>query len=259
MNFALPLHTGLVIASPFIGSFLGVLAWRLPEGRSPFFTRSRCPNCDCVLGARDLIPLVSYAIQRGKCRYCQSAIDAFHPAMEVAALIVAGAADWAVHMTPDRLDLTHLMIQGCLFGWWLLLLAAIDLRSTTLPDYLTLPLLGIGLAFAAQHGRADFHLHSLAALLGWAAFGGVALLYRKLRARDGLGGGDAKLLAAGGGWLGPFILPEIVFVGAVVTLAGAWLTRKASLSAQTRIPFGPGLAFALWGGWLLEIIGQSYG
>lgn len=254
----LSIATDLVIASPFIGSFLGVLAWRLPEGRSPFFTRSRCPVCDGILTARDLVPLVSYAIQRGKCRHCQAPIDPFHPAIEIAALAIAGVTDLAVHSGPDIADISRLMIEGCLFGWWLLLLAAVDLRSFTLPDYLTIPLLGTGLCFATLRGRDVFHLHSIAALLAWLALEAVASLYRRLRGREGLGGGDAKLLAAGGGWLGPALLPEIVGFGALFTLAGAWITRKGALTPSTKLPFGPGLALALWGGWLFQIVGQAY-
>ncbi|GBQ87691.1 prepilin peptidase [Asaia krungthepensis] len=259
MDFIPSLPTGLVLISPVIGSFLGVLAWRLPEGRSPFFTRSRCPVCEGVLGARELIPLLSYAVQRGKCRRCQAPIDPFHPAMEAAALGIAGACDVAAHMGIAAPGLPRLMIEGCLFGWWLLLLAAIDLRSFTLPDYLTIPLMGTGLAFASLNGKTNFHIHCLAALIAWLALEGVATLYRRFRGRDGLGGGDAKLLAAGGGWLGPLILPEILFSGALLTLIGAWILQRGRLDGNTRVPFGPGLALALWGGWLFQATGSLHG
>jgi len=250
--------TALVIASPFIGSFLGVLAWRLPEGRSPFFNRSRCPFCNGVLKACELIPLVSYAVQKGKCRQCQAPIDKFHPLMEVAALLVAGSANLATYFDPLGDSPTQIMAQGCLFGWVLLLLAAIDLRSHTLPDYLTQPLLGVGLLFAALQGRANFHIHTLTALLSWLVFEGLATLYRTLRHREGLGGGDAKLVAAGGGWLGPLLLPEIVCSAAIITLIATAIGTKGRLRGAMKIPLGPGLSLALWGGWLIETSGLAY-
>ncbi|WP_336946249.1 A24 family peptidase [Asaia sp. HN010] len=251
--------TALVIASPFIGSFLGVLAWRLPEGRSPFFNRSRCPFCNNALRAVELIPLVSYIVQKGRCRRCKAPIDKFHPLMEVAALLVAGSADLATHFDPVGDDPARIMAQGCLFGWVLLLLAAIDLRSHTLPDYLTQPLLGVGLLFAALQGRTNFHVHTLTALLSWLVFEGVATLYRALRRREGLGGGDAKLIAAGGGWLGPLLLPEIVCSAAIMTLIAAAISTRGRLRGAMKIPLGPGLALALWGGWLIETSGLAHG
>lgn len=252
------LATDLLIVSPFIGSFLGVLAWRLPEGRSPFLGRSHCPACDTPLAPRDLVPLVSYALLRGRCRQCQARIDPYHPVMEAAALLIAGAVCLTVPVDTGMPGRAWLVIEGCLLGWSLLLLAAIDLRSFTLPDYLTIPLLGAGLYFASWYGRDVFHLHCVAALAAWFSLEAIAMLYRAMRGRDGLGGGDAKLLAAAGGWLGPALLPEIVFVGALVTLTGAWLGHRGRPGATTRIPFGPGLALASWGGWLWQIAGQSY-
>lgn len=256
---ALPsITTSLLISSPFIGSFLGVLAWRLPEGRSPFFNRSRCPFCNGVLRVCELIPLVSYAVQKGRCRQCQAPIDKFHPLMEVAALVVAGSADLATRFDPVGDSPIHIMAQGCLFGWVLLLLAAIDLRSHTLPDYLTQPLLGVGLLFAALQGRTNFHIHTLTALLSWLVFEGLATLYRALRHREGLGGGDAKLIAAGGGWLGPLLLPEIIGSAAIMTLVAAAISTKGRLKGAMKIPLGPGLSLALWGGWLIETSGLAY-
>ncbi|RUT26398.1 potassium:proton antiporter [Asaia sp. W19] len=257
-----PVSASLLVVSPVIGSFMGVLAWRLPEGRSPWFTRSRCPVCNAVLSARELVPLVSYALQKGKCRQCAASIDPFHPIIEFGALAVAGSADLAVHAHGFVASPVSPILQGCVFGWVLLLLAALDFRSMTLPDTLTQPLLAVGLILAALQGKAVFHIHALTALLAWMIFAAIAMLYRWLRGRDGLGGGDAKLLAAGGGWLGPMLMPEIILFAALATLAGAALNalvRGQSLNASKRIPFGPGLALALWGGWLCQTAGWPFG
>ena len=88
----LPGWAWMLLAAPFAGSFLGLLALRLPAGRPVALARSACDHCGAVLGARELVPLLSYAVQRGRCRHCGSVIDPAHPLMEIGCLIIAG---WA--------------------------------------------------------------------------------------------------------------------------------------------------------------------
>ena len=230
-----------VLLAPFIGSFLGVLIVRLPAGRSIAMARSECDHCGHRLGSWDLVPLVSYVLSRGRCRYCGAAIGSFPIAIELAALAVA---IWAVIAVDDAPWI------ACLFGWALLTLAWIDLQTMILPDALTLPLLALGLAvtgFAAPDTLAD---HLSAAALGYGTLAAVAWAYRRFRGRDGLGMGDAKLLAAIGAWLGLSLLPLVLFLAACAGLAaaaGAALAGKR-MTAATAIPFGPFLALS---GWLL--------
>src|ERR1700749_1919714 len=126
-----------VLASPFIGSFLGVLVTRLPEGRSVVGVRSACDHCGHALGPADLIPIASWLALRGRCRYCDAKITVLPLFMEVAALLVA---IWAATVSVGLA-----LWAGCVLGWVLLTLAAIDFRDGILPDVLTLPLIGIGL------------------------------------------------------------------------------------------------------------------
>ncbi len=127
-------------------------------------------------------------------------------------------------------------------------LAAIDLRRQVLPDLLTLPLLVAGLLLAGD-GLAD---RALAAVLGWSAFAGLAAAYRRLRGIDGLGGGDAKLLAAAGAWVGTAGLPWVILLAAAGGLAAvAALSLAATWSPGRRLPFGPFLAVAFWGVWMV--------
>ena len=233
-----------LLLAPLIGSFLGVVVERLPEGRPVVLARSTCPACGEVLRARDLVPLVSWAWRRGWCRCGRLRLGAFYPGIELAALAVAASAAAVLS--------GWLLWVSLALGWTLLTLAAIDLRHYLLPDRLTLPLIPAGLATVYLIDPARLTLHAIGAAAGFIAFAGIAWAYRRLRRRAGLGLGDAKLLAAAGAWLGWPALPGLVAAAACGALAVA-LARAAlgeRLAAATRIAFGPYLALALWLFWL---------
>ncbi len=225
-----------ILAAPFIGSFLGVLIRRLPEGRPVALARSACPACGVALAAQDLVPLLSYAALRGRCRRCGAAIGRFHPAIELAAMAVAGWAAWA---DPDR------VWADCLLGWGLLALAWIDWEHFRLPDALNLPLIPAGLLAAWIEDPDALLDRALAAVLGYALFRGVAWSYRRLRGREGLGQGDAKLLAVAGAWLGIAGLPDVLLIAALSGI-GLAFTRGRQALAGAPIPFGPALALGIW-------------
>jgi leader peptidase (prepilin peptidase)/N-methyltransferase len=217
----------------------------LPAGRPLLVGRSRCDACGAMLGAKDLVPVVSWLRQRGRCAYCRAELSTFYPIIELAALAVALSAAWVLA--------GWLLPVSCALGWTLLTLAAIDQRHFLLPDPLTLPLIPAGLAVAFAIDPALLVPHLVGALAGFAAFAAIGALYRRLRRREGLGLGDAKLLAAAGAWLGWQALPGLVAVAAVCALAVA-LARALTgdrVSATTRIAFGSYLALAFWLVWLL--------
>jgi leader peptidase (prepilin peptidase)/N-methyltransferase len=236
----------LLAVSPVIGSFLGVLVRRLPEGGTVVRGRSRCESCNAALGPRDLVPLASWAILRGRCRHCGARIGWFYPGIEIAALLVAVIALAADDMPRAALD--------CLLGWWLLALAWIDLRCWLLPDALTLPLIVSGLGVTALCEPEALLDRGLGALLGYLILRGVAMAYRAWRGVEGIGGGDAKLLAAGGAWVGALALPQLVAGAASAGLfvAGALHLGGRRLQAQSALPFGPFLALAIWLIWLFD-------
>jgi leader peptidase (prepilin peptidase) / N-methyltransferase len=236
-----------VLISPVVGSFLGVLIRRLPEGRPIAWERSRCESCGAALGIRDLAPIFSWLAQRGRCRFCSAWLGWFYPGVELAALAIAiiaavdgGAQGW--------LD--------CILGWWLLALGWIDARRWLLPDALTLPLIIAGLAAALAFDPDGLTDRALGAAIGYLALRVVAYLYRKLRGRDGLGEGDAKLLAAAGAWVGASALPQVVLIAALTGLFAAAAMRLAGfrLQASSPLPFGPFLAVATWLVWLLPAL-----
>jgi leader peptidase (prepilin peptidase)/N-methyltransferase len=226
------------------GSFVATLAVRAEDGwRGILGGRSRCPACGAPLGARDLVPILSWLWQRGRCRHCAARIGAFYPLVEVAAAMIGTLA---LVLLPSPVAWV-----AALLGWWLLALALIDLRTWRLPDALTLPLILMGLLLAAADGAlGDASLSLAEALLGagggYLAFAGLGRLYHWARGREGLGLGDAKLLAAAGAWLGLGALPLLVLLSTVPALLLA-AARAPVLRPDTAVPFGPALALGFWG------------
>ncbi len=248
-------RTGLLalLASPFVGSFLGVLVRRLPSGRSWTWSRSACEHCGRELTPFELVPLLSFAALRGRCRGCGARIGGFHPGIELGALAVTGLVVVVAGDEPETL------LCGCVLGWGCLTLALIDARHFRLPDALTLPLLLAGLLATAWLSPSLLMDHAAACLAGWLCFTGIAWFYRRLRGREGLGPGDAKLLAMAGAWLGVSALPLVIGLAAgltlLVVLAEALWTRRLP-DPRRRIAFGPGLAAASFGCWLLAAFGR---
>jgi leader peptidase (prepilin peptidase)/N-methyltransferase len=194
------------------------------------------------LAPHDLIPIVSFFWLRGKCRTCGASIDPFHPAIELAALSVALAAFFA-----DGGGL-QLWIDASL-GWALLCTAWIDAETLRLPDLLTLPLILAGLAVTWVYTPAAIYQHAAAAALGYLGFRLLDLIYLRLRHRQGLGEGDAKLLAASGAWLGLEALPTVIMGAGLFGICMALLAaRRRGFDRAQQIAFGPALALAffLW-------------
>jgi len=229
-----------LIALP-IGSFLGLLADRLPRGEPVLMGRSACVSCGTTLRPRELIPLVSYFLQRGRCRSCAAPIPVALPLIEAGSLATAIAA---VLLLPDAL-----VWPGAILGWLLLALAMADLRHGVLPDALTVPLVATGLGFAALAQQAVPLQQITGAALGWGVLALLAWAYRRLRQRDGMGEGDPLLLGAGGAWVGPDGIAPTILIAALATLAVVLVTSRARLDPTEAIPFGPGLALGLWLTW----------
>lgn len=234
----------LLLAAPCIGSFLGVLVDRLPAGRTLVLGRSACDHCGTTLAPRDLVPVLGWLANRGRCRYCQQPIAARYPAIELAAL---GLAFWSLAVLPG-----WLAWAGAALGWTLLTASLIDWQHMILPDRLTLPLIPAGLAVIWLLDPARLSAHLVGALAGFGLVLTIALLYRRLRGRDGIGLGDAKLLAAAGAWVSWEGLPSIILLASTAGLLAALLGRLLgrSLEAQQELPFGPYLAAGFWLTWL---------
>ncbi len=239
----------MLLVAPFIGSFLGLVIRRLPEGVPIAWSRSRCRWCETRLGPRDLVPILSWLIAKGRCRHCGHRLGWFYPWVELAAVAVA--------LTAVAVDGGEGAWLDCILGWWLLTLGWIDARYWLLPDLLTLPLILAGLAAAAIFDPEQLTGRALGAALGYLVLLMIAALYQALRGREGLGRGDAKLLAASGAWVGAAALPQVILLAALSALAAAGCLRLGGvrLGAHSPMPFGPFLALATWLVWLFGPFG----
>lgn len=232
------------------GSFIGLVSLRLPQERGVIFGRSRCGGCDRPLPPQRLIPIVSYLLAKGRCRDCGSVIPLRYRLIELGC---AGLGVWAVLSQPDIVSAAF----TALLGWQLILIAVVDAEHFWLPDVLTLPLLTIGLAAAAILPTGSLLHAAIGAAVGFLGLWLLATAYRHLRQRDGLGGGDPILLAAGGAWVGWIGLPSVLLwaSAAALSLVAARLLTGRAVSGQDRLPFGPFLAIGIWMTWLIGPLG----
>ena len=235
---------GLAILGAILGSFIATLVIRWPDGRSVMTGRSQCDACDVVLRPRDLVPLLSAMVARGRCRTCGAGIDPVHWQIELAAVWIGGVAGLVV---PGPAGLA-----GAVFGWLLLALAALDVTEFWLPDRLTGTLALAGLATGLVGVEPCLSDRLIGGVAGFGALWAIGAGYEMLRGREGLGGGDPKLLGAIGLWLGWAMLPAVLLLAAMTGLAlvgiGMMLGRRASL--VDRVPFGALLAIAAYPAWL---------
>ena len=232
-----------------IGSFLNVVIhrgpalWNLTDVDSPrgnlAFPRSHCPACEAPIRIAHLVPIVGYLVLRGRCASCNAKISLRYPIIEILGAAAALIAITLFGATPTALC-------AAIFLWFLIALAAIDLDTGYLPDALTLPLLLIGLAVSFAGLFAPWPDAVFGALAGYAAFRLVGAIFHAVRGIEGLGQGDAKLLAAIGAWLGWQALAPVVFIAAMLGLIGALALKLANneITPSTPIAFGPALAGA---------------
>jgi leader peptidase (prepilin peptidase)/N-methyltransferase len=218
-----------------IGSFLNVCIHRLPRRQSVVSPGSRCPHCGYELRWYDNIPVVSYAILGARCRKCKAGISIRYPAVELITMSV-----FLAHYFVIGPDIT--LIPRLLFACILIVLFAIDLEHHLLPDAVTLPGIVVGLAFSLLLPPGI-----LSALLGVLIGGGVLWLigeaYYRYSGQEGMGGGDVKMLAMIGAFLGwKLVLVTLVFSSIAGSLIGVIVlaTRRGGL--KYALPYGTFLA-----------------
>jgi len=240
------------------GSFFNVCILRMPADQSIVAERSRCPQCLKALRWYMNVPILSFVFLKGKCAYCSKRISWQYPLIEI---LSGFLFIWLFHRYSWGL---HFLGYG-LFCSSLLVLSVIDLYHQIIPDEISLS--GIVLGFLASFVLKDITwVESLLGILaGGGVFYAVAFGYEKFSGREGLGGGDIKLLAMIGAWLGLHsILLVIVissFLGAVIGVALMAFQRK---NFRMAIPFGPFLAFGafvylFWGPKLQLLLMPHYG
>jgi leader peptidase (prepilin peptidase) / N-methyltransferase len=230
------------IAAPFgllIGSFLNVVAYRLPRGQSLVKPRSRCTYCDQEVRPYDNVPVLSWLLLRGRCRFCSQKISARYPVIEALTGLVFGAV--VVARGFDRglvLDLP--------FAAMLIAVASIDLELRIVPNKILLPMAVWGVGAAALV-RPDALPESLIA--GAAAF--TALLLAALAYPGGMGMGDVKLAGVMGIYLGAAVAPALLIAFLLGSLVGvAIMARDGAAGRKKGVPFAPFMALGGLGGLL---------
>lgn len=233
---------GLGLLGAVFGSFIAALVIRWPQGRSVMRGRSACDGCGRVLAPRDLVPLVSALLSGGKCRYCSAAISPLHWRVEALAVLIGGSAGWMVPLPAAG--------AIAVFGWLLLALAALDITEFWLPDAMTGALGVAGLVSGAAGFAPPLVDRLIGGAGGFAALWLVGAAYKRVRGRDGLGGGDPKLLGAIGLWLGWQALPMVLLLACLIGFGVVlfWMLTGRRARMDDRLPFGALLAVAAYAG-----------
>ena len=241
------------VLGAIVGSFLNVCIYRIPSGESIAFPASHCPACKHPIKFYDNIPIISYIILRGKCRNCDERISPVYPAVELLTAVMS-----LLLLREYGLSLEYLF--SFLFTCALIVITFIDLKHQIIPDVITLP--GIPLFALAAIFFMDVTPRD--SLIGILAGGGclylVAFIYQLLTKREGMGGGDIKLLAMLGGFLGWqslwFIIMASSLIGAVAGISAMIYKGKDTKYA---VPFGPFLsiaavAYIFWGNMVMRLL-----
>lgn len=225
----------LVLVGLAVGSFLNVCIHRLPRGQSLNSPPSRCPHCDYRLRWFDNIPVVSYAMLAGRCRKCGARISIRYPIIEIVTMIL-----FVLHGAV--FGLTPLLVPRLLFACAMVVLFAIDLEHHLLPNAITLPGIVVGLIASAvlPPGIVD-------ALIGVLVGGGVLWLigeaYFRFSGQEGMGGGDVKMLAMIGAFLGwKLVLVTLVFSSVVGSVIGLIVIAIRRGGMKYALPYGTFLA-----------------
>lgn len=225
-----------------LGSFLNVCIHRLPQGLSVIRPGSHCPRCRAPIRWFDNIPVVSYALLRGRCRACGAGIALQYPLVELAVAGIWSGAALAYGLSAG-------MLSTAIFLTLLLGIAVSDARTLTIPDAFSLGGLVAGLLLSLAPGGLTLRDSALGAAFGFVFLYVVAALGEKAFKRPAMGGGDIKMLAMVGAFLGPLKALLTCFMGALV---GAVVFAPISLRTKRLVPFGVFLAVGaavilLWG------------
>ncbi len=221
-----------------VGSFLNVVILRLPrEDVSIAYPASHCPLCQHPLSWWENIPLLSYLLLRGSCHNCRASISWMYPLVEFAMAVFSARLFWQYGPSIEF---------GRLFVFFaaLLVIIFIDIHHQIIPDRISLPGIVLGVATSPFSETITWQQSGLGVLLGGGLLYMVAWGYLVMAKRDGMGGGDIKLLAMIGAFLGWQSLLYVVFASSLSgSVIGIIAMLRQGKGGKTRIPFGPFLAF----------------
>lgn len=227
-----------VVLGLVLGSFSTCVIHRFLAGKSILSpARSFCPSCGRSLTWSENIPVVSYLLQRGRCRGCGAPIGARYLLVELACGLWFGVLAW-------RFGPSWALAVYAAFGWMCITAGTIDLEIFLLPDILTLPAAVLAWPAAALLLGRGWQEPLVGALIGAGFLWVLRFVHMKLRKVEGLGLGDVKLMLSIGALCGPLALPLVFVLAGVAALAGSlvYLRRPDADGLKTAVPFGPFLA-----------------
>jgi len=225
-----------IIFGAIIGSFLNVCIIRLPREESIITPGSHCPHCNNPIKFYDNIPLISYLLLRGRCRHCKKSISLQYPLIEGVTAI--SSLLLFLRYGPSLSYLFYFSFVAALT-----IMTVIDLYHQIIPDVISLPGIGVGLLGALVIPHITFFNSLMGILLGGGSLFVVATLYQWLFKREGMGGGDVKLLAMIGAFLGwDAVILTILFSSLIGSITGVFIMVLKGKDFKYAIPFGPFLS-----------------
>ncbi len=223
------------------GSFLNVCIFRIPEEKSIIWPRSRCRHCNKNIVWYDTIPLISYLILLGKCRFCKKGISSQYPLVELLTAIF-------IIITYRSFGLTSLFGVYYFFVSILIVISFIDLRLRIIPDVLSLGGIPLGLMCSLVFKTIPIKDALLGALIGFGVLFLISVIYEKITKREGMGGGDVKLFSMLGAFLGyKALLPVMLIASLSGLIVGVTVMIINRSNLKQAIPFGPFLALGAIG------------
>jgi leader peptidase (prepilin peptidase)/N-methyltransferase len=236
-----------------LGSFVTVVAHRVPRGESVVAGRSRCPACGAQIAAYDNVPVLSWTVLRGRSRCCGTAISARYPLTELTMAVLYAATVLVLWDDPTEIAL------GLVFVTMLVAVTLTDLERRIIPNRILLVTMVLGVAIAAVGDPGSLPERAIAAVAAGGLFFLAALAYPR-----GMGLGDVKLAATMGFFLGRDVAPAILVALLAGSAAGLAIIAREGADARKRaIPFGPFLAFGgviglLLGGELIDLYASTF-
>ncbi len=221
-----------------IGSFLNVCIYRLPIGVSIVSPPSACTKCGRKIRATENIPLVSYIMLSGKCKGCGEKISVQYP-------IVEGLNAVLYMLLWNKFGFTAEFFIYCIFVSSLVTITFIDLKHYIIPDVISLPGIAAGFTSSFVLTQPNYIDSLIGIVMGGGAFWMISYAYLKFTGKEGMGGGDIKLIAMLGAFLGWQSIPFIIIISSMTgAIVGIFFMLKEKHGTKTAVPFGPFLSFS---------------
>ena len=227
----------VIILGGLWGSFANVCIYRLPKGKGVVSGRSFCPNCKKLITWKDNIPIISFLFLNGKCRSCKKKISPKYLIVELITIIYFLVVYYLFGISISTLLFLFL-------GLSFVIIFFIDLKHFIIPDVITFPLMALGFIKSFIPNLDPlfpyYVLSLIGGVFGYGIIWGIIFFYKQVKKKEGMGLGDAKLLAVIGFWFGLDAVPFIIFLSSTIALISvAPDLIKKSKKMSTQIPFGP--------------------